>query len=229
MTASPEPLDFVLASASPRRKQILGLLNIPFRTEVADTNESPQPAESSLELVRRLARAKALAVARRNPDAVVLAADTVVVFEGAVIGKPADADEASEILHRLRDRSHSVYTGVAFMQGGDDRGLLVEVVETGVRMRAYTSDEIMDYVASGDPLDKAAAYAIQHPSFRPVERIVGCPLSVMGLPLCAVSEMLAKRGISIPNPVCRNCDPGNGRCGAASLLFRLPGDGQVPT
>lgn len=227
MLASPEPISLVLASASPRRKQILRLLGAPFRTAAAGVDESPQPAESPPDLVRRLAQAKALAVARRNPDVVVLAADTVVVFEGAVIGKPADAEEASVILHRLRGRSHSVCTGVAVMQGGDDAGR-VEVVETRVTMRAYTSGEIVDYVSSGDPLDKAAAYAIQHPSFRPVERIVGCPASVMGLPLCTVSQMLSQLGIAVPSRSARNCDPGSGRCGVASLLFRLPGDGQPP-
>jgi MAF protein len=214
--------ELVLASASPRRQQILQLLRIPFRIQVADADETPLRGESPLQLARRLAKAKALAVAAEAPAAVVLAADTVVAFRGRVIGKPADSAEAIAILRQLCGRTHQVFTGVTVVAGRT--GLcLQDVVETRVWMRHYSSREIETHVASGDPLDKAAAYAIQHPTFRPVARLAGCPASVMGFPLCVVSHMLESCGFFLPRPLGRDCHPSSNRCVVAPhLSLQLP-------
>jgi len=209
--------ELVLASASPRRQRILQLLGIPFRIQVAEVDETPLQGETPLQLARRLARVKALAVAAENPAAVVLAADTVVAFRGLVIGKPADSAEAAAILQELCGRTHQVFTGVTAV-AGHTGSCLEDVVATRVWMRRYSRREIESYVATGDPLDKAAAYAIQHPTFRPVARLEGCPSSVMGFPLCVVGRMLESCGFFVPHPVAQDCDPSRTRCLVAPHL-----------
>jgi MAF protein len=128
-------------------------------------------------------------VPQSAPGELVLAADTVVVLDGAVLGKPADPDEARAMLMSLRDRSHRVLTGLAMVRVGEIAWS--SVVETTVWMRAYGDTELDDYVRSGSPLDKAGAYGIQDASFRPVNRIVGCYTNVVGLPLCEVRRALS--------------------------------------
>jgi MAF protein len=197
----------VLASASPRRRALLGLLGVPFSVAATDVDERPRPGEAPEALASRLARTKALAIRPRaatppgaaeaeRGDAIVLAADTIVVLDGAILGKPRDGAEAASMLQALRARPHRVLSGLALAV----RGTVAwsSVVETTVWMRAYRDDEIARYVASGRPLDKAGGYGIQDADFRPVERIDGCYANVVGLPLCEVRRALAAVSSSGP-------------------------------
>lgn len=173
----------ILASASPRRRQLLSLLGVSFRVVTSDADESVQPGESPIVLAQRLSAAKAEAVAKAHSGAVVIAADTMVVLDGEILGKPADECMAFEMLSRLRAREHLVYSGLALLDAMRGRRL-IQVARTPVQMRDYTDAEIRSYVASGDPLDKAGAYAIQYQAFNPVALINGCYANVMGLPIC---------------------------------------------
>ena len=172
----------VLASVSPRRRQLLTLLGIPFIARGAAVDESQLDGETPTDLVVRVSRAKAYAMRAVRRDELVVAAYTVVVLDGQILGKPRDAGEAAAMLSRLRGRSHLVYTGVSVWQPATWR-MINELASSVVWMRDYTDAEIEAYVATGDPLDKAGAYAIQHRGFAPVDRIEGCWLTVMGLSL----------------------------------------------
>jgi septum formation protein len=190
----------ILASTSPRRRELLSLAGFAFETAAADIDESPKPAEEAPAYVRRLAQAKAKAVQGglspgRAGESLIIAADTTVVLEGEILGKPADALDAVRILQRLRGRTHQVLTGLALLPTDGDR-MVVELCLTDVVMRDYTDDEIWAYVHSGDPLDKAGAYAIQHNGFHPVARLEGCFANVIGLPLCILLPLLQARGVS---------------------------------
>jgi MAF protein len=192
---TPSAPDFILASASPRRRELLAALGISYRVVAADIDERLLPEEAPEALVRRLAETKALAVAGRlgqEEGALVLAADTEVAWQGSVLGKPTDPEHARTMLLALRDRPHTVLTGLALAQG--DAVIWSRVVETAVWMRAYDDDEIERYIASGRPLDKAGAYGIQDAEFHPVARIEGCYTNVVGLPLCEVGRAL--RGVN---------------------------------
>ncbi|RMF35768.1 MAG: septum formation inhibitor Maf [Chloroflexi bacterium] len=186
----------VLASRSPRRRELLALLEVPFQVTPVGIAEDPRPGEPPEEMVRRLAQAKARAAAQRHRDGLIIGADTIVVLDGAVLGKPRDEEEAVRMLKALRGREHWVHTGLALVEPATGRET-GRVVSTKVPMRAYSDEEIARYVASGDPLDKAGAYAIQHSGFRPVvlERLQGCYANVVGLPLCSLVEMLEAWGV----------------------------------
>lgn len=150
-----------------------------------DVDESPHPGELPQDLVRRLARAKVQSgvLNAGHPDAIIVAADTVVALDDLILGKPSDPADAARMLRLLRGRAHVVHSGIAVAQGARE---IVQTQTTTVWMRDYAEPEIAAYVATGDPLDKAAAYAIQHSEFHPVARIEGCHANVMGLPLCRV-------------------------------------------
>ena len=194
VTAQPQ---LVLASNSPRRRQLLALTGWEFMVNAPDVDESLLPqGESPADYVLRLAETKARALPA-GPDQIVLAADTTVVAGQDILGKPQDHDEAFAMLRRLRGRTHQVYTGVALLRQSDGL-LLKELSVTDVPMRDYSDEEIEAYIQTGDPLDKAGAYAIQHSQFQPVAYMEGCFASVMGLPLCHVTRMLRRLGIS-PN------------------------------
>ncbi len=196
----------ILASNSPRRSQLLAWSGWAFELDPANLNEDPLPGEPPAEYVLRLAGEKARAVAVRytGEPAVVLAADTTVADGGSILGKPADAAEARAMLRRLRGRTHQVYTAVALMDVR--RALLVQdVCISHVPMRHYTDAEIEEYIQSGDPFDKAGAYAIQHPRFRPVVEFGGCFASVMGLPLCHLQRLAARLDLTPPQDVPRAC------------------------
>jgi len=199
---------------SPRRREILALGGWSFSILPADIDEQPLVGEDPRAYVRRLAEAKARTAAARlapgSGPAAVVASDTTVSMDGLILGKPADPAEAFEMLARLRGRGHQVFTGVAVLRCQDAR-LVAEVCATDVAMRAYTDDEIRAYIASGDPFDKAGAYAIQHVGFHPVEGICGCYPSVMGLPLCTVTRLLAELGIPPANAVTEACGAGPSR------------------
>ena len=187
-----ETPSLILASNSPRRRRLLALIGLPFIVSAADVDESTRSNESPAEYVLRLAETKARAV-QADADQIILAADTTVVDGSDILGKPQDDAEAVAMLTRLRGHSHQVYTGIALFRPGDGR-MLTDLCVTDVPMRDYSDDEIRDYVATGDPLDKAGAYAIQHPDFHPVARMAGCFASVMGLPVCHVLLQLRKMG-----------------------------------
>lgn len=194
----------ILASASPRRRELLSLLRLPFSVVRADVAEKRLEGESPQEMVTRLSRAKAEAVATSRGGNVVLACDTIVALEGEVLGKPADAGEARSMLRRLRGREHRVYSGLTVLATEGDGltasgHLFTSCDETVVHMRPYSDEEIAVYVASGDPLDKAGAYAIQSASFHPVARIEGCYANVMGLPLWLVAQTLRSLGLPLPD------------------------------
>ena len=187
------PEHLVLASASPRRQYLLRSAGIGFEVVVPHDDEPDRlPDEDCEEYARRAATAKAQAVALRMPGRPVLGADTVVVLEGEVLGKPADADEAERMLRRLSGRTHRVCTGVALARGGADGNVAVTslVVVTEVTFRALGEGEIAAYVATGEPLDKAGAYGIQGLGGKLVAGYSGSFTNVVGLPMEAVERLL---------------------------------------
>jgi MAF protein len=199
----------LLASASPRRRELIKWLGLPVETTAADVDEVPLPGERAAEMAQRLSREKALAVAQpfRIPHStfrVILASDTVVSLDGEPLGKPRDAAEARSMLRRLRGRSHQVYTAITLIDLQTDRSI-ADLAGSDVPMRRYTDDEIEAYIAGGDPFDKAGAYAIQHAGFHPVENFSGCFANVMGLPLCHVARSLRRTGVEAPNDVPMLC------------------------
>jgi len=195
----------VLASNSPRRRELLALGGWEFSVLPAEVDESQQPGEAPGAYVLRLAESKARKCASTtHPDMTILAADTAVADGGEILGKPVDRAEAREMLRRLCGHKHQVYTGLAVIRMSDGN-LQTDLCVTAVPMRAYREEEIEAYVATGDPLDKAGAYAIQHPGFHPVEGLRGCYASVMGLPLCHLTRTLRQVGISLKSDIPRRC------------------------
>src|SRR5215208_1794535 len=198
----------ILASNSPRRRQLLTLAGWKFSVLPADVDESQFPhGESPGDYVLRLAETKALAtaIAVADADQVILAADTTVVDGMDILGKPKDSADAIAMLKRLRGHTHQVYTGVALLRLSDGL-LLKDLCVTDVPMRDYSDKEILAYVQTGDPLDKAGAYAIQHPKFHPVADIEGCFASVMGLPVCHVIRMMRKMDIQPESDFFLSCE-----------------------
>ena len=216
----------ILASVSPRRRDLLARLDLPFKVVDSRVDEGalrgrPEP------IARRLAAAKARAVAAERPDAIVLAADTVVAHRGTLLGKPRDADEAQAMLQRLRGRVHRVVTAVAVLPPGRRRPL-IDHATTYVTIRRYTDADIAASIARGDPFDKAGAYAIQDERLAPVARYhappgppvsrpvgsggQGCYCNVMGLPLWTAMRLLERAGLDITHisavdllPQCAKC------------------------
>lgn len=208
----------VLASASPRRQQLLRAAGISFTVQPADVDETPQAGESPEDYAERLAKEKAMAVWRTRPQDVVLGADTVVVVDIELLGKPTDAADAVRMLRLLSGREHRVITGVCMVRAvAGDRGsglggagrrphsvpareadgvprIQLGHETTLVAMHAISDEEIRDYVASGEPMDKAGAYAIQGMASRWIPRIVGDHGNVVGLPVALVYRMLRDKG-----------------------------------
>jgi MAF protein len=211
-------MDLVLASASPRRRELLGFLGVPFDCIAPHADESPEPGESAPALVVRLSRLKAAAARRECPHALVIACDTDGELDSTILGKPRDAEHALAMLAALRGRAHSVYT--AFTVSGEDI-IETEVVRSLVWMRDYSDAEIDAYVESGDPLDKAASYGVQHPGFRPVARVEGCFANVMGLPLCRLYHALA-RHIDLPPPQLECIHHPETNCSVEKLVVARP-------
>jgi septum formation protein len=180
----------ILASASPRRRGLLAQAGFVFEVAPADVPEVRKPGEDPIRFVTRLAREKAEAVAATHavtPDAIVLGADTIVVVNEEILGKPQDAADAARMLRLLSGQTHQVITGLCLAKGRE-RQRAAEV--TFVRFVTLSDQEIADYVATGEPLDKAGAYAIQGRAGRWVPRIHGCYFNVVGLPLALVSSMI---------------------------------------
>ncbi|MBN1285811.1 MAG: septum formation protein Maf [Anaerolineae bacterium] len=217
------PIPIILASGSPRRRELLTLAGVTgFAVQKADIDETPQPGEDPVAHVMRLSLAKAAAVARfaEDPRTVVIAADTIVVHGGEILGKPASPEDAARMLRRLRGAVHDVHTAVAVQQSIQ---YAVEATTTAVTMRAYTGDEIAAYVASGDPMDKAGAYAIQNPGFHPVAHLEGCYGNVVGLPLCTLARLLAQFDVAMPGlpDGCQDQSANGARCGLQNMV--IPG------
>jgi septum formation protein len=185
---SSPPASLILASASPRRAEILRSLGIPFVVRPVDIPEDPLPGETAEAAAARLAAAKGDAAARRDPDAWVLSADTLVFLDGAILGKPRDDAEAASMLRRLSGREHGVVTAVSLRRGdGPARGV-AEI--SRVRFGAMDEAEIAWYVATGEPRDKAGAYGVQGLGARFIEEIRGSFTNVMGLPARSVYRLL---------------------------------------
>ena len=181
---------FWLASNSPRRKEMLAWVNWDWEASAANIDEFQRSEETAREYVIRLAAEKAnFPIPEIQPQDIVIAADTIVVLDENMLGKPVNNEQAKEMLTSLCGRGHWVMTAIA-VRSGDHRSLRQEICKTRVQMREYTNQEIKQYVASGDSLDKAGAYAIQNDSFHPVVDFSGCFASVMGIPLCHLERIL---------------------------------------
>lgn len=209
----------ILASGSPRRRDLLSLLGLPFTVQPADVEEANHAGESAAEMVSRLSRDKARALLTRTCSGLIVAADTTVCFEGQVLGKPADPDDAVRMLRRLRSKVHTVYSGVTVINATTG-WMRSELAESQVEMRNFSDEEIATYVASGDPLDKAGSYAIQYANFRPVARIAGCYANVMGFPLCHLYCMLREAHLAPAETPVAACDRFNRRhCDVAGAIL----------
>ncbi len=201
------PIPLILASSSPRRRELLASLGAEFTVIKPDVDETRQEDETPRDYVRRLSREKAYAVAAQvGSPAAILAADTVVILAadtigidhgGELLGKPLDDADTREMLRRLRGRAHVVCTAFTLLKLNEGRSAPVEMsdlISTTVYMRDYTDAEIAAYIATDDPFDKAGGYAIQHEGFHPVERLVGSYTNVVGLPIEAVERALKAIG-----------------------------------
>jgi len=179
-------MNLILASQSPRRRELLGLFHIPFTVRVADIDETMDPAQAPYDEVARVSLQKALAVPREDDD-VVIAADTIVVCQGQVLGKPADEADAYRMLRLLSGRDHQVMTGMAVLRG--DRQI-VRTEVTDIHFRELTDQEIEAYIRTGEPMDKAGSYGIQGGAALFAEKLVGDYYNVMGLPVCRLGQIL---------------------------------------
>ncbi|MDQ3811294.1 MAG: Maf family protein [Chloroflexota bacterium] len=200
----------MLASASPRRQVLIGLLGLPWQARPADVDEAGFVLREPVVSALNIALMKARRVQPAEDGEVIVAADTIVASDDRVLGKPADAVAATRMLAGLRGRTHDVVTGVALRTcAGLEWGA---VVATRVIMRSYADAEIAAYVERGEPFDKAGGYAVQDAQFRPAERLEGCYLNVVGLPLCAVAAGLNALGVATEPaagaPPCQYCRAG---------------------
>jgi septum formation protein len=179
-------MQLILASQSPRRKELLGLFGVPFTVRVADIDETMNPVALAAEEVARVSRLKALAIPRAQDD-VLIAADTIVVCQGRILGKPRDEAEAYAMLRLLSGRDHQVMTGVTVLRGDEER---VFTQITDLHFRELSDKEIYRYIATGEPMDKAGAYGIQGGAALFCEKMDGDYYNVMGLPVCRLGETL---------------------------------------
>lgn len=216
--------ELILASASPRRHALIRLLGRPVTVRPADVDEEsvtdPEPAVNVVRTARLKAEAAAAAL---DKAAIVIAADTTVALGGEMLNKPAGPSDARAMLRRLRGRTHQVHTGLVVLQAGTEH-VATAVSTTDVTMRHYDDAEIDAYVASGDPLDKAGSYAIQHTGFRPVARLSGCYTGVVGFPLCCLVAALRKLNVSVDLPAAT--ESGNYR--ECTICLQML-DGLLPT
>ena len=181
-------MNLILASQSPRRRELMGLFRRPFTVCVADVDEAMDPEKAPFDEVARVSRAKALAIPRGDDD-VVVAADTIVVCCGRTLGKPRTKDEAAQMLSLLSGRDHQVMTGMTVLRGQRE----VSCTEvTDIHFRDLTDKEIESYIATGEPMDKAGAYGIQGGAALFAQKMVGDYYNVMGLPVCRLYEILTQ-------------------------------------
>lgn len=217
-------IQLYLASNSPRRKELLSLVKKEYNHLPIQVDETPLPDEEGLEYVQRIAASKARrAISQVQMKSVVIAADTTVLQCGMngrmkILGKPTDSVEAAEMLRSLRGKVHQVITAVSIAYTGDGT-MFGDYCVTDVPMRNYSEEEINAYVVSGDPLDKAGAYGIQHIGFHPVENLQGCYANVMGLPLCHLTRDMAQLGLRPKADVPQACQ--------AALGYDCPVYGEI--
>ena len=191
------PQGLILASASPRRRELLAQLAVPFSVIPADIDESPLPDEVPRAYTMRVAYAKAQHIAQQFPTAVVLGADSIVVLDQQILGKPRDVEEARHMLTRLSGREHHVLTGVAVLHQAR-QFVAVDAVSTLVRFHPLSASVIEPYIATGEPMDKAGAYAIQGAGAAFVASWDGCYTNVVGLPLRRTATLLQAAGLQVP-------------------------------
>ena len=189
-------MKMILASGSPRRRELLEMLGMSFSVIPAKGEEAAHPELSAGELVKELSRAKAREVAAQYPDCLVIGADTVVAVDGEVLGKPKNEDDARRMLRLLSGREHEVFTGVTVICPGRE---VIRSERTAVRFREMSDEEIGAYIATGEPMDKAGAYGIQGRASLYIEGIDGEYFNVMGLPVCALGNMLKEAGMNFPS------------------------------
>jgi len=187
----------ILASSSPRRREILALLGLPFEAIAPNFEETPSSPRLAEDEVLEFALGKAQSVAKNNPDGIVIGSDTMILIGGEKIGKPSGVENARQILRMLSGKSHRILTSVALLDGTGGPGLRI-VEEVSVKMRAFTDAEIERYLALNESLDKAGAYSIQGEGRALIEAIEGDYLAAVGLPLKPIAGYLASRGISFP-------------------------------
>jgi septum formation protein len=185
----------VLASTSPRRRDLLSALGLHFQVVPANIDEGAADNESPVAHVKRLALAKARQVSEKIPDLWVLGADTIVVKDKQILGKPRDEQEAKRMLSMLSHATHTVYTGYALVHARHPEKVKIQYARSSVRIRGLTAEEITAYVKTGEPMDKAGAYAVQGVGAAIVERVSGSYTNVVGLPLCEVAQELKELGI----------------------------------
>ena len=193
-------MSVILASTSPRRRELLTLLGITFEIIPPVAEEIPSLGLSPLEQAKQFALDKALSIARRHPDDLVLGSDTVIEIDGALVGKPRDLDDADTMLQRLRGHSHHVHTAIALIH--ETAYVTVVRVETAlVRMTPFTDQELWRYLKTGESLGKAGAYSIQGEAARFIEKIKGDYPTIVGLPLRQTADLLEQQGVVLPTPV----------------------------
>ena len=189
-------MKIILASGSPRRKELMEKIGLKFEIDPAEIDERKFKEKSAEKLVEILAVKKAEAVATRHPNSIIIGSDLTVALDDHQIGKPENATDAKKILKLLRDKTHQVLTGVAIINTANNK--TASAVETAnVKMRDYSDKEIDNYIATGEPLDKAGAYAIQGHAAAFIEKIEGSYSGVMGLPLYETAELLALFGMEV--------------------------------
>ena len=186
-------MNLILASQSPRRRELLGLTGLDFVVRVADIDETMDPGKAPFDEVARVSRMKAMAVSRDQGD-VVIAADTIVVCEGQVLGKPRDEEDAFRILSLLSGRSHEVMTGMTVLT---DDEIITHTEVTKIHFRDLLPGEIRAYIASGEPMDKAGAYGIQGGAALFADQMEGDYYNVMGLPVCRLAMILRSLGLPV--------------------------------
>jgi len=196
----------VLASGSPRRRALLGLLGLPFIVDPSGADEVVPAGATAADVARFLALLKAREVAARHPGAYILGADTLVTVDGLILGKPTDTADAARMLRLLRDRAHQVPTGVALIAPDGTETALVETAT--VTMYPYTEVAISAYLSTGEPFDKAGSYAVQGAGGALVAAVAGCYTTVVGLPLCRVAALLHDAGFALAGASTVNCVPG---------------------
>ena len=185
----------ILASKSPRRKQLLSMLGVEFTVQTADIDETMDKSQTPAHEVAAVSARKAEKIAQSaSPEDIIISADTVVVIDGAILGKPKSKEEAAQMLRRLSGRTHTVYTGLTVRRGSESRS---EVSATDVTFRALSEGEIAAYIATGEPMDKAGAYGIQGYGSMFVSHLDGDYFGVMGLPVCTLAGMLRSFGVPV--------------------------------
>ena len=193
-------MSVILASTSPRRRELLALLGITFEVVPPTAKEIPSPGLSPREQAKQFALDKARSIAHRYPDDLVLGSDTVIEIDGTLVGKPRDLDDAESMLCQLRGRTHQVHTGIALIHEAAHE-TVVQVETALVRMTAFTDQELKRYLETGESLGKAGAYSIQGEGARFIEKITGDYPTIVGLPLRQTADLLEQQGVVLSTPV----------------------------